>query len=276
MPHKLSLAALCLLLAALLCLLCACAPGPHTSQAAPAATAPSQAAEDAKPNSVTQGDGLAATVQEMEERIDANHALIKTFEAALKEQLGERTLKQNERYCFFFEGAYLVASGCGTPITDLNELKQCYPTWNVPAEIEGYTFRRAVITANDSPTFYKSSKVPQGMEENTISTFALSVGAIFNLYLEYGNGKEVLSVEALSPEESFLRGFPMENTEAKERVYALLESGEVKLPFLQWQESGLYWRLHGSDPALPLKELAEQDIGKALMLADAAAEGALT
>lgn len=191
---------------------------------------------------------------------------MKAMQTELTNRLGERRLKLNERYCFYFDGKYVIAGGSGALITQIDELNQYYPSCTIPQQIGAYSFNSAQMIAQDNPTFSTRAVLPSGMEEDSVSTMQLKADDVYTIQLDYGSDKQKLWIQAYPLKEARKYRSDEQEIEKIGTAYTLIKDNKKQIVFLRWENQHLCWELHGTDPLLDFAGLVKEGIRETLSI----------
>ncbi len=133
----------------------------------------------------TREERLALQLEEAKAELEKIKAEEQLYISALDEQLGNIALKLNERFCFLLDNNYIIAGGSIYPVTDREEICNCYNAASIPEELEGLKFDSAHFTLEDNPRFTVHTDAPDMVEIGVIETIELSSNKILAVNLHY-------------------------------------------------------------------------------------------
>lgn len=146
-------------------------------------------------SSTTREERLALQLGEAKAELEKIKAEEQLYINALDEQLENIPLKLNERYCFLLDNNYIIAGGSIYPVTDREEICNCYNAAFIPEELEGLKFDNAHFTLEDNPRFTVHTDAPDMVEIGTIETIELSPNKILAVNLRYKDASSTLDVK---------------------------------------------------------------------------------
>lgn len=151
-------------------------------------------------------------------------------------------LKYDEAINIEFKGKKVVITGV-QPLEKIEEIKEYYPTVNIPSNIENYNFERALIFENSIGNYYISDEKIVSQEElGRVYKRELNVNNIKYINLRYGKNSKYIILNIYVGENTY-------NEEKLNEKYnvEVIQENEVKYSILREKSDnsmkGIYFEL---------------------------------